>query len=86
MIFLLFQTSFQLMEPLINFGLEAQAIGRINRIGQQVPPTIERIVVEDTIEQQILRLAAKKRSLQRSAARADDEAVKNAEVEEIFGL
>jgi len=75
-----------LMEPMINFGLEAQAIGRINRIGQQVPPTIERIVVDDTIEQQILRLAEKKRSLQRGGVRADEEAVKNAEVEEIFGL
>eukprot|EP01043_Picozoa_sp_COSAG02_P028592 COSAG02_NODE_1741_length_11107_cov_3.665425_2_plen_1021_part_00 len=75
-----------LMEPMMNFGLEAQAIGRINRIGQQVPPTIERIVVDDTIEQQILRLAEKKRSLQRGGVRADEEAVKNAEIEEIFGL
>ena len=75
-----------LMEPMMNFGLEAQAIGRINRIGQDVPPTIERILVEETIEQQILRLAEKKRSLQAGGASAGDEAVKNAEVEEIFGL
>ena len=81
---------------------EAQAIGRINRIGQTAPPTIERILVEDTIERQILRLAAKKRSLQSTGivlvrvtallltmdtgCGAGDEAVKNAEVEEIFGL
>lgn len=43
-------------------------------------------MVEDTIEQQILRLAEKKRSLQRGGANAGDETVKNAEVEEIFGL
>jgi SNF2 family DNA or RNA helicase len=68
-----------------NFGLEAQAIGRINRIGQSLPPTIERIVADDTFERQILRLAEKKRSLQAGGGAAD-EAVKNAEVEEIFGL
>ena len=75
-----------LMEPMMNFGLEAQAIGRINRIGQTVPPTIERILVQDTIEQHILRLAEKKRSLQAGGCGAGDEAIKNAEVEEIFGL
>lgn len=75
-----------LMEPMMNFGLEAQAIGRINRIGQTSPPTIERILVEDTIEQQILRLADKKRSLQSTGCGAGNEAIKTAEVEEIFGL
>ena len=50
-----------------------------------MPPTIERILAEDTIEQQILRLAEKKKSLQAGGGAAD-EAVKNDEVEEIFGL
>ena len=76
-----------LMEPMINFGLEAQATRRINRIGQQIAPTIERIVVEHTIEQKILRLAEKKRSLQRGGTRADDEAVKILRLRKmIFGL
>ena len=75
-----------LMEPVMNFGLEAQAVGRINRIGQTTTPVIERIVAADTIEQQILRLAEKKRALQRGGCTAGDEGVKTAEVEEIFGL
>ena len=46
-----------LCEPILNPGAEAQAIGRIHRIGQTRPTTVRRFLVEDTVEERVLALS-----------------------------
>ncbi|KJE94201.1 hypothetical protein CAOG_04881 [Capsaspora owczarzaki ATCC 30864] len=46
-----------LMDPIINPAVELQAINRVHRIGQTAETHVHRFIVENTIEQQVLRLA-----------------------------
>jgi len=43
-----------LLEPLINSNLEAQAINRIDRIGQEKQPHIIKYVIKNTVEEKII--------------------------------
>jgi SNF2 family DNA or RNA helicase len=70
----------------LNFGLEAQAIGRINRIGQTVQPVVERLVIADSIEQKVLQMSIRKQHLQSKAQVAESEQLKEKEVLELFGI
>ena len=45
-----------LLEPCLNFGLEQQAIGRVNRIGQKRKVTVKRLVCKGTIEEGLLQV------------------------------
>lgn len=47
-------------EPLMNPALEAQAIGRSQRMGQEKVVTVHRMFTKDTIEEKVRRLVAKK--------------------------
>ena len=42
-----------MVEPILNCGLDAQAINRIHRIGQMKKTYIHRYIVKDTIEEKI---------------------------------
>jgi E3 ubiquitin-protein ligase SHPRH len=54
-----------LIEPLLNVAVEAQAIGRVHRIGQDKPTTVHRMIVEQTVEERVHELSVKKmRALQ----------------------
>ncbi len=44
-----------LVEPLFHAGAEAQAIGRVDRIGQTKPTFVHRFLVADTIEEAVQR-------------------------------
>ncbi|SJX60480.1 related to SNF2 family helicase/ATPase [Sporisorium reilianum f. sp. reilianum] len=46
-----------LMEPALDAALEAQAVGRIHRIGQRRETTIIRVKMKDTIEDAVMRIA-----------------------------
>ncbi|CDW95546.1 hypothetical protein [Sporisorium scitamineum] len=46
-----------LMEPALDAALEAQAVGRIHRIGQRRETTIVRVKMKDTIEDAVMRIA-----------------------------
>ncbi|SPO21023.1 related to SNF2 family helicase/ATPase [Ustilago trichophora] len=46
-----------LMEPALDAALEAQAIGRIHRIGQRRETTIIRVKMKDTVEDAVMRIA-----------------------------
>ncbi|WFD25319.1 RING-type E3 ubiquitin transferase [Malassezia nana] len=55
---LLAATHLFLLEPLLNHALELQAIGRVHRIGQTRPTHVFGYMVNDTVEERILGLAA----------------------------
>jgi superfamily II DNA or RNA helicase len=52
-----------LLDPWWNPAVEAQAIDRVHRIGQQRPVSAYRLVAEDTVEAKILALQEHKRAL-----------------------
>ncbi|MDB4934036.1 MAG: family helicase [Labilithrix sp.] len=52
-----------LLDPWWNPAVEDQATSRAHRMGQERPVTVVRIVTEETIEEKVLALHAKKRQL-----------------------
>ncbi len=60
------------MDPWWNPAVEDQASDRAHRIGQQRPVTIYRLVMEGTIEEQIVELHARKRDLANSLLEGAD--------------
>ncbi|GJQ08663.1 hypothetical protein GpartN1_g454.t1 [Galdieria partita] len=51
-----------LIEPLLTDSLEAQAVGRVHRIGQKKPTFVHRFLIENTVEEKIDELRRKKRA------------------------
>jgi len=49
-----------LMEPVMNPGLEAQAIGRSWRMGQLRPVTVHKLYIKDSVEERIMTLVAQR--------------------------
>lgn len=49
-----------LMEPALNPALEAQAIGRVHRLGQKHKVEVLRLIMSDSVETRMLKLSAKK--------------------------
>lgn len=60
------------MDPWWNPAVEDQASGRAHRIGQTRPVTVYRLVMEGTIEEQIVELHNKKRDLADSLLEGSD--------------
>ena len=60
------------MDPWWNPAVEDQASDRAHRIGQQRPVTVYRLVMEGTIEEQIVELHARKRDLANSLLEGAD--------------
>jgi SNF2 family DNA or RNA helicase len=56
-----------LMDPWWNPSTEEQAIDRCHRIGQSRPVSVKRFIIQNSIEERILELQEKKRSLARGA-------------------
>lgn len=63
-----------LYDPWWNPAVEAQAIGRAHRIGQQRPVFVHRLICRDTIEEKMLALQAKKQALAGVLWMSDDPA------------
>jgi superfamily II DNA or RNA helicase len=64
------------MDPWWNPAVEDQASDRVHRIGQERPVTVYRLVMKDTIEQQIVNLHKQKRDLADSLLEGTDAAGK----------
>ena len=60
-----------LLDPWWNPAVEAQAVDRAHRIGQTKPVFAYRLIAEDTIEEKIIELQARKRDLADAVVGAD---------------
>jgi SNF2 family DNA or RNA helicase len=56
-----------LLDPWWNPAVEDQAADRAHRIGQERPVIVHRLVAEDTVEERILALQARKRAIAEAA-------------------
>lgn len=52
-----------LLEPSLDPAIEQQAIARVHRIGQERPVLVSRLLVEGTIEENVLRLQRGRQAL-----------------------
>lgn len=52
-----------LLDPWWNPAVENQAADRVHRIGQRLPVTVYRLITQDTIEEKVVKLHAKKTAL-----------------------
>ncbi|KAJ1502413.1 ATP-dependent helicase, partial [Coelomomyces lativittatus] len=60
-----------IMDPWWNPAAEDQAMDRIHRLGQYRPIRITRIIIQDSIEERIIQLQAKKKALFQSTVGKD---------------
>jgi non-specific serine/threonine protein kinase len=72
-----------IVDPWWNPAVEQQAIDRTHRIGQTKPIFAYRMICKDTIEDKILQLQDRKRSLARDLIADDDGFVKNLTKEDV---
>jgi len=56
-----------LMDPWWNVDVENQAIDRCHRVGQKNPVHVYRLIAKDTIEEQVLILQEKKKTMMERA-------------------
>ena len=61
-----------LMEPSFNPALEAQAIGRVHRLGQKRNVEIVRLIIKDSVESRILQMLDKKYGSETASNDQDD--------------
>ena len=61
-----------LLDPWWNPAVEAQAIDRAHRIGQERPVFVYRLIAADTVEERIIELQARKRQLADAIINADN--------------
>ncbi|KAI7850256.1 SNF2 family N-terminal domain-containing protein [Circinella umbellata] len=52
-----------MMDPWWNYAVEAQAIDRVHRLGQENPVIVTRFIMRDTVEERILEIQDKKHDL-----------------------
>ena len=75
-----------LLEPCLNLGLEAQAIGRIHRIGQRRHARVTRLVAENTVDDTLMSIIERRRMLQRGTEGVEEGALKAADIAQIFDI
>src|SRR5206468_6264187 len=61
-----------LLDPWWNPAVEAQAVDRTHRIGQQRPVFAYRLIARDTVEEKVLELQERKRALADAIITADE--------------
>jgi SNF2 family DNA or RNA helicase len=72
-----------ILDPWWNPAVEAQAIDRAHRIGQQQPVMAYRLIAKDTVEEKILALQAQKRELADSIISEDTSILQSLSLEDL---
>ena len=72
-----------LLDPWWNPAVEAQAIDRTHRIGQQRSVFAYRLIARDTVEEKVLELQSKKRDLAAAIINADNSLIRDLKVEDL---
>jgi SNF2 family DNA or RNA helicase len=75
-----------LLDPWWNPAVEAQAIDRTHRIGQQRSVFAYRLIARDTVEEKVLELQSKKRDLAAAIINADNSLIRDLKVEDLEAL
>ena len=75
-----------IFDPWWNPAVESQAVDRTHRIGQEKSVFVYRIVTRDSVEEQILELQARKRSLARDLIDQDPQSLLSLSEHEILGF
>ena len=74
-----------LMEPSFNPAVEAQAIGRVHRLGQKRNVEIIRLVMKDSIETRILKMLDKKYGNSGTSEEGNESAAEQQNFEALVG-
>ena len=72
-----------LLDPWWNPAVEAQAIDRTHRIGQERSVFAYRLIARDTVEEKVLELQGKKRDLAAAIINADNSLIRDLKVEDL---
>jgi len=75
-----------MMDPWWSFAVEAQAIDRVHRMGQEKDVMVTRFIVEGSIEQKMLRIQDRKKFIASSLGMMSDEEKKLQRIEDIKEL
>lgn len=75
-----------ILDPWWNPAVEAQAIDRTHRIGQDKQVFAYKLICKDSIEEKILKLQEKKKNLAQDLIRTDDNILKTLKKEELMSL
>ncbi|KAK5160914.1 DNA repair protein rad5 [Oleoguttula sp. CCFEE 6159] len=75
-----------MMDPWWSFAVEAQAIDRVHRMGQEKEVVVVRFVVEESIEEKMLRIQERKKFIASSLGMMNDEEKKLQRIEDIKEL
>lgn len=75
-----------IVDPWWNPAVEAQAIDRTHRIGQQNKVFAYKLICKNTIEEKILKLQAKKKKLASDIIQTDESVLKSLDKEELMAL
>ncbi len=75
-----------MMDPWWSFAVEAQAIDRVHRMGQEDEVIVRRFIVKDSVEERMLRVQDRKKFIASSLGMMSDEEKKLGRVEDIREL
>ena len=75
-----------MMDPWWSFAVEAQAIDRVHRMGQEHEVDVVRFIVEGSIEEKMLKIQEKKKFIASSLGMMSDEEKRVQRIEDIKEL
>ncbi|EGY19403.1 DNA repair protein RAD5 [Verticillium dahliae VdLs.17] len=75
-----------MMDPWWSFAIEAQAIDRVHRMGQEDEVKVYRFIVEQSVEERMLKVQERKKFLATSLGMMSDEEKKHQRIEDIKAL